>query len=360
MAKPKVALALSGGVDSAVSAYLLQKQGYEVVALFFRLSDNYAEAEDKARLIAGSLGLKFFPVNLKAKFDQTVIKYFLEEYQSGRTPNPCVLCNKAIKFKELDRLRRELGADYMATGHYAQVDKADSGGTPRPANASYLLRRGKDRSKDQSYFLYKLKQEDLRPLLFPLGQMVKSEVKEIARSVGLAGGSGESQDICFLASEGKNINHNEFLRQHLPLRPGPILDINSGRQIGEHKGLPLYTIGQRRGVEIGGTGPYYVVGKDGSANILSVTDRPDDPALYACEFKLEQANWISGQEPDLRKGYQALIRYRHPLVSCQISKISESEYLIKLEKPQRAVTSGQSAVFYENDELIGGGTIIQI
>jgi tRNA-specific 2-thiouridylase len=267
-----------------------------------------------------------------------------------------------IKFGELLRLADEIGADFLATGHYARIKREFPISNFQFPNAK--LYKSKDNTKDQSYFLYTLTQDQLGRVLFPLGDKLKTDVKKIAKKAGLPHLKRESQDVCFLNQEGKIIEHNEFLRARIKPRPGKIIDLNSGKVLGKHQGLPFYTLGQRRGVEIGGTGPYYVARKDTKANTLFVVNKFDDPAIYSRELTLGDVNWISGQAPKLPLKCEAVIRYRHEQVKCEVrskklevrSKKSE-EYVVRFYQPQRAVTPGQSVVFYSKDEVLGGGVI---
>lgn len=376
--KQKVIVAISGGVDSSVTAMLLKKAGYEVTGVFMRLGLNNSNAENSARQVCQNLGIKFYPYNLAPDFKKEIINYFLESYERGITPNPCVKCNQFIKFGKLLQIARELGADYLATGHYVRRQIADS----RRQNKKFKLLKAKDENKDQSYFLYTLTQAQLAKILFPMGDYVKDDVKKIAAKAGLPNLKTESQDVCFLPGD-----HNDFLKDKIKLKTGKIVLITSpqdlpptpsfarrggsgslhltkgeikrgSRVVGEHKGLPLYTIGQRRGVEIGGSGPYYVVKCDYQKNILYVTRNHDDPFLYSNKFIAKNVNWVSGVKPKLPLKCEAVIRYRHKPQKCKIqeSKI-KNNYLIILKKPQRAITSGQSAVFYKGNEILGGGVI---
>lgn len=347
----KVVLALSGGVDSAVSALILQKQGYDIVAVFFRLNNNYTDGEEKARKIARKLKIKFYPINIAEIFNNQVIEYFIDSYQKGITPNPCIKCNKTVKIKELNRVRKELGADLMATGHYSRITRRLS-----HSNNFYQLRKGIDESKDQSYFLYRLGQNELKHLIFPLGELKKDDVKKIAKKNKLNIQKGESQDICFLVREGKIIDHNDFLKEHLKLKPGPIRLISDNTRIGVHQGLPLYTLGQRRGVEIGGTGPYYVVKTDYQSNTLYVSKNADDPKLSKKKFNIKKTNWINPVKFPLR--CELLFRYRHKPVECVVAEDKNGKTIVKLDKPERAITPGQSAVFYDGDVILGGGIIV--
>lgn len=337
---------MSGGVDSSVSALLLQEQGFEVLGVHMRLRQDYEEGERAARLAAKKLGIKFYPLNVSQKFKKEVIEYFIDGYKAGITPNPCVRCNKLIKFGELLRVKAELGADYLATGHYARIIEEQG---------TYHLCRAKDKNKDQSYFLYNLTQTQLKQIIFPLGEYAKGEIKKIAEKNDLPHIKTESQDVCFIMEEGKIIEHNEYLKKHIKAGSGPIMSLDK-KKLGEHQGLHLYTRGQRKGIEIGGTGPYYAAAKDHEKNILYITDKPDDPALLSDIFFIKDANWIpSGLKFPLQ--CEAVVRYRHPAVKCSVEKAGDDRYKIKLFKPERAITLGQSAVFYQYDMVLGGGVI---
>ncbi|MFH0892720.1 MAG: tRNA 2-thiouridine(34) synthase MnmA [Candidatus Falkowbacteria bacterium] len=406
--KSRVVVALSGGVDSSTAAFLLRKEGYDVTGIFMRLGFPNDKSEAAARQVAKKLGIRFYPVNLTVRFRKEVIDYFLKSYQEGITPNPCVRCNRLIKFGELLRVADELGADYLSTGHYVMK------------NELCALFRGIDTNKDQSYFLYTLTQDQLKKILFPLGEYTKDEIRKIAAEAGLPHLTGESQDVCFLNSEGKILEHNEYLKKYLKMEPGPIVALASstppasaplqhpplirggtgrgvpaaregaGKVIGQHQGLPLYTLGQRRGVEIGGTGPYYVAGTDYKTNTLYVVSDANDPALFRDNFIVSEINWVSGFEPEMPLKCEAVIRYRHKAVGCEVASLplpntppasaplrhppiirggrgrgvpvalegGVKEYNVKLKEPQRAVTPGQSVVFYDGDEVLGGGVIM--
>jgi len=355
--KQKIIVAMSGGVDSSAAALLLKKQGYEIIGIYMRLMAGQERSEAAARKVCQKLGIKFYPVNLRDKFRKEIINYFIEDYNAGRTPNPCVKCNKVIKFNELLRVREELGADFLATGHYVISRKY------KVESKKYLFKlfRGEDRGKDQSYFLYTLTQNQLSKIVFPLGGYAKNEIRKIAEDAKLPYLKKESQDVCFLNKDNKIIPHNDFLKEHIKLTPGPIKILN-GKKIGEHQGLPLYTVGQRRGVEIGGTGPYYVVKGDYKTNTLYVTDNPEDPSLFSDKFAITNVNWISGQEPKIPFNCEVVIRYRHKPLKCTVEslKAKSIKYKIYLLKPERAVTPGQSAVFYSRNEALGGGIIEKI
>lgn len=353
MKNKKIMVAMSGGVDSSVAAFLLQKKGFEVVGVYMRLFDSQGNSEGAARRVCQKLGIKFYPVNLADKFKQEVIEYFVNSYRDGITPNPCVKCNKLIKFGEMFRIMNELECDYLATGHYIKLEKKFNF---RNLRFTQKLFRGRDVNKDQSYFLYNLSQAQLKKIIFPLGGFEKSEIKKIAVEQALPTLSSESQDVCFLNIDGKIAEHNEYLREYIKQAPGPIKTLD-GKIVGEHQGLSFYTLGQRRGVEIGGTGPYYVVKMDQTTNALYVSSDHDDPALYASELIMQEVNWIAGAEPKFPFACEAVIRYRHKAVKCVVEKIKGNKYVVKFSEAQRAVMAGQSVVLYCGEELIGGGVI---
>lgn len=344
----KVVVAISGGVDSSVTAFLLKEKGYEVVGVYMRLKPEDGEAESAARAVCKKLNIKFYPVNLMSKFKKEIISYFLDSYKKGLTPNPCVKCNRLIKFGELLRIREEMGADYLATGHY--ITKYE---TQNMEHEKFTLHKGKDNTKDQSYFLYHLTQDKLKYILFPLGEMEKSRVRGIAKENDLPYLKKESQDICFLDND-----HNIFLEKFIDSEKGEIRTLDDS-VIGEHKGLAFYTIGQRRGVDIGGTGPYYVIRCDYKNNILYVSNNRDDKKIYTKEFTVRQVNWISGE--NVKDGFKclAVIRYGHEGEKCKIQnvKCKNNDIKVIMRDAQRAVTPGQSVVFYDGDELLGGGII---
>lgn len=342
----KALLAMSGGVDSSVAALLLQKQGFLVLGVHMRLKPDFEAGERAARLVAKKLGIKFYPVNVSQKFKKEVVDYFIDSYRNGLTPNPCVHCNKLIKFGELLRVKDELGADFLATGHYVQIVKDKQG---------LNLCRAVDKNKDQSYFLYNLTQNQLKQIIFPLGGYVKDEIKKIAGKNDLPNIKTESQDVCFLLQDGKIVEHNEYLKKHIKAESGPIMTL-AGKTIGKHQGLYCYTRGQRKGIEIGGTGPYYAAKMDYAKNILYVVKDPGDPVLLSKEFVIHNPNWIA-TDLDFPLQCEVAIRYRHKAVSCTVEALSENRFKVILKKPERAITPGQSAVFYDGDLVLGGGVI---
>lgn len=343
MAKKRVILAISGGLDSSAAGKILTDKGYEVLGVFLRLGLNKDKDEAYARKVCEHLGIEFYPVNAAARFHKEIVDYFLDSYSRGITPNPCIKCNQAVKFRELIKLADVLDFSYVSTGHYAKVIKGKN---------AFRLLKGEDNVKDQSYFLYRLSQEQLKRILFPLGKYKKEEIRKWALRQGLPFLDSESQDVCFI--EGP---HNEFLKKNLHLKPGPIKTWE-GKKLGEHQGLPLYTIGQRRGVEIGGIGPLYVVKTDYKNNVLYVTDDSRDPLLFSSEILLKNVNWIAGKEPELPRNCEAVTRYGQAPQKAVIKKGDrKDEYKLEFRSPQRAVTPGQSAVFYNGKEVMGGGVI---
>ena len=341
--KRKIAIAMSGGVDSSTAARILKDKGYECLGVFMRLGiERGCGDEAAARQVCQKLGIKFYSLDLKNFFERDVKDHFLKAYQGGVTPNPCVKCNKLIKFGELFRKARELGCDYLATGHYAKLKKI---------KGFYKVYRAKDLSKDQTYFLYNLTQNQLEHVLFPLGDLIKKNIKVEAQKARLPNLKTESHDICFLPGD-----LGSYLKKCLKLKKGEIKTVN-GLVVGEHQGLPLYTIGQRKGVEIGGQGPYYVISKDFESNTLYVTNKADDPALSGKYLLAENVNWVSGKKPKLPFKCLAVIRYRHQEVPCVITKLEDDKFVVEFSEPQRAITPGQSVAFYKKNELLGGGII---
>ena len=345
----KVMVAMSGGVDSSVAAALLKKKGFDVVGVFMRFWSEPAggagcainkccsfEAYSDARRVAQKLGIPIYTLNMKIPFKKLVVDYFLKEYQAGRTPNPCVECNRFIKFGELLRKAKAMGAEYVATGHYVRVEDGK-------------LLKGKDPEKDQSYFLYTLTQDKLSHVLFPVGNYKKPKVREMAKKFGLpVHAKKDSQEVCFVGTSLKS-----FLKKYLKVKSGKIVALESGKNLGDHDGLPFYTIGQRRGLKLGG-GPWYIVKMDVKKNILFVSR--DQKKLLSKELVAGKVSWISGAAPKLPLRVKVKIRYKHKEASCVIKKV-KNNYKIIFDKPQRAITAGQSVVFYRRDEVIGGGII---
>ncbi|MFA6393760.1 MAG: tRNA 2-thiouridine(34) synthase MnmA [Patescibacteria group bacterium] len=365
----KIIVAMSGGVDSSVSALFLKKAGFNVEGLYMKLPGADSGSLLAAEEVAKKLGIKFHAIDMEKKFRKEIIGYFLKSYKRGITPNPCVRCNQRIKFGELLKTAKKLGGDFLATGHYIQL----------PINKSKVrlkkpikLLKAKDVLKDQSYFLYTLSQNQLAKVIFPLGGMLKEEVKKIAEEAGLPNMKNESQDICFLYCDGKAVQHNDFLRKNLKLKSGPIMllekeidektgerkavRLTSGKNLVEHQGLPLYTIGQRREIRIGGTGPYYAARFDMKKNILYVVKNFDDPVLFQDGLIAKGVSWITGIAPKMPLKCEVVIRYRHAPIKCEVIRKGNS-YIVKFKKPQRAITPGQSIVFYKGREVLGGGEI---
>jgi len=372
--KIKVIVAMSGGVDSSVSALLLKKAGFNVEGLYMKLPGADSGSLLAAEEVAKKLGIKFHAIDMEKKFRKEIIGYFLKSYKRGITPNPCVRCNQRIKFGELLKTAKKLGGDFLATGHYARQGREipnSNQSKVRPGELIELL-KAKDKTKDQSYFLWTLTQERLAGVMFPLGGMLKEEVKKIAEKAGLPNMKKESQDICFLYCDGKAVQHNDFLRKNLKLKSGPIMllekeidektgerkavRLTSGKNLVEHQGLPLYTIGQRREIRIGGTGPYYAARFDMKKNILYVVKNFDDPVLFQDGLIAKGVSWITGIAPKMPLKCEVIIRYRHAPIKCEVMK-KGSSYIVKFKKPQRAVTPGQSIVFYKGREVLGGGEI---
>lgn len=353
--KKKVLVAMSGGVDSSVAAQLLKNQGYEVAGVFlhFWKDESVGEkAENRccsleslmdAKAVAAKIGIPLYTFNFSEKFKKAVVNNFLGEYSAGRTPNPCVVCNREIKIGLLLKHARALGYDFVATGHYLNIKKV---------GLSYQLFKAKDKNKDQSYFLYTFKPDELSHLLFPLGGYNKPQVRKLAAKFALkVAGKAESQDICFLSGD-----HNNFLKKYLKLIPGDIRILETGEKIGGHLGLPLYTIGQRRGL-VGGTGPYYVAKFDYAKNILYVVKNWNEDILYKSELIAKKVNWLSGLAPKKILKCEAVIRYGHKAVKCTVGAKNKTDFFVKFNQAQRAVTPGQSVVFYDKKQVLGGGVI---
>ncbi|PIE83210.1 MAG: tRNA 2-thiouridine(34) synthase MnmA [Candidatus Contendobacter odensis] len=357
MHKTRIIVGLSGGVDSSVAALQLIEQGHEVHGVFMKnwddgLDTGYCSAADDledARAVAKTLGIPLHQVNFTAEYREHVFRYFLEEYRSGRTPNPDILCNTEIKFKAFLNHARRLGADLIATGHYARR---------AIQNHRYLLLKGRDPGKDQSYFLHGLNQQQLASTRFPLGELHKSEVRQRAAAARLVThDKKDSTGICFIGER----PFREFLNRFLPAQPGPIHSTD-GKMLGNHNGLMFYTIGQRHGLGIGGQrhgcgDPWYVTGKDLRHNILIVAQGCHHPALLHHRLRSSQLHWISGETPIIPLRCQAKIRYRQPDQDCIIETVKHDHADIRFLKPQRAITPGQSVVFYQNEVCLGGGVI---
>lgn len=338
--KQTIAIAVSGGIDSLAAAYLLKKQGHDVIGIHFVTG---YEVKAPISLISDQLGIAIKTIDCSAGFKADVVDYFTRTYQAGKTPNPCLVCNRSIKFGIILDLARELGASSLATGHYARITKDK-------ANRFHLL-RGMDPAKDQSYFLALLSQKELADVCFPLGGMTKSEVIRLANEKGLTPViKNESQDICFIKSK----NYADFLalQPGFISKPGLIED-TKGNILGEHKGLHLFTIGQRRGINCPASEPYYVIRFDTDKNRLIVGFKKD---LLSLECRITDVNWIN-REPDSPLKVFTRLRYRHKAVASTLFPLDKDMAVIRFETPQLAVTPGQGAVFYHGDEVLGGGWI---
>jgi tRNA-specific 2-thiouridylase len=349
----RIVVGMSGGVDSAVAALLLKRAGHDVVGLFMKNwedddDDEYCSTREDlvdAAAAAEVLGIELEAVNFAAEYKDRVFADFLREYRAGRTPNPDVLCNAEIKFKAfLDHAMR-LGAARIATGHYARVDQ--TGG-------SFRLLKGKDSGKDQSYFLHRLNQSQLSRVVFPLGELKKSEVRSIAAEAGLPNhAKKDSTGICFIGER----PFREFLQRYVKGEPGPIKTAE-GKTLGTHVGLAFYTIGQRKGIGIGGPGEaWYVAGKDLGSNTLTVVQGHDHPLLLKNTLEAQDASWVSGAAPTEHSRHTAKTRYRQADAECEVRKASGSEIKVDFPTPQWAVTPGQSVVLYDAEVCLGGAVI---
>jgi tRNA-specific 2-thiouridylase len=378
----KVLIALSGGIDSAVSAYLLVKKGYQVEAAFMK---NWSSTEgllknecpwlvdrQDALRVAAFLRIPLHTLDFEKQYQKNVMEYFFSEYKKGRTPNPDVMCNKEIKFKLLYNWAMKNGFDYLATGHYARIKFQTSQNHGRDLS-KYALSRSADEFKDQTYFIYNIQTEQLPHILFPIGGMKKTAVRTLARELKLPNAEKkESMGLCFVGK----IRLKDFLEQRLKPKAGPIVLIPSkesapsprpsprGRGgdvvLGQHQGLYNYTIGQRQGIKVGGGGPYYVVKKDLKTNTLYVTNNPYDENLLTREIQIHSINWISLDYQLKTINYKLTGRYRHQgeLVPLTIKQIKKDLYSVTFVKPQKAVASGQSLVLYKGKECLGGGIIV--
>lgn len=338
---------MSGGVDSSVSALLLKNQGYEVVGIYFILNDEKNDFVN-VKKIAKKIGVEVFFENLSEMFRKKIINYLIKEYQANRTPNPCVKCNREIKFNLLKKFAKKYGCEKIATGHYARIRKKILNG-----KNSFSLIKGVDETKDQTYYLYRLNQDDLKLVVFPLGKLKKSEVKKIAKEQKIMINIKESQDICFLSD---NEKIRDFLKKNINLRKkikGKIVN-EIGEKLGEHQGLSYYTIGQRKGLGLSG-GPYFVIEKIKKENKLVVSKEKNHPKLFFKKIKFKNVSWV-GLPPKKNKKYLIKTRYQSQGVLGKIQKRGDFWYA-DLEKAQWASAPGQSLVVYDGQVLIGGGII---
>ncbi|HEY8347957.1 MAG TPA: tRNA 2-thiouridine(34) synthase MnmA [Symbiobacteriaceae bacterium] len=360
-ARKRVLMAMSGGVDSSVAAALLVEQGYEVIGVTMNTwTDDIPEdirqnqhsgccslaAVEDARAVANRLGIPYYVMNFKGQFARTVIDYFIDEYVRGRTPNPCIACNRYVKFSAFLEKARELECDYVATGHYATI-----GQDPRYPGRM-LLGRSADARKDQTYVLHNLTQEALRHTLFPVGGMQKSQVRELARKLGLeVADKPDSQEICFIYDN----DYGRFLKERVPeaIRPGPILNTR-GEVVGQHQGLPLYTVGQRKGLGLTTPRPMYVVALDPERNALIVGE---DHEVYSRGLLASDLNWIALEELKEPVRCTAKIRRMAPEAPCTVYPTEDGGIRVIFDEPQRAVTPGQAVVLYQDRWVLGGGTI---
>lgn len=356
----KVIVGMSGGVDSSVSAYLLLQQGYQVEGLFMKNweeddTDEYCAAATDladAEAVCEKLGIPLHTVNFAAEYWDHVFEYFLEEYRAGRTPNPDIMCNKEIKFKAfLEFAAEALAADYIATGHYVRRREVDG---------KYQLLRGLDDNKDQSYFLYTLSHEHIAQTLFPVGELEKPEVRRIAEEQGLVtADKKDSTGICFIGER----KFKDFLQQYLPARPGSIESVD-GVELGQHDGLMYHTLGQRKGLHIGGVAaagdePWYVVDKDLERNVLIVAQGAQHPRLMSTGLIAGQLHWVNRATPADTFTAVVKTRYRQQDIPCRVIRLDDSRVEVQFDAPVAAVTPGQSAVFYQDEVCLGGGIIEQ-
>jgi tRNA-uridine 2-sulfurtransferase len=349
--KKTVVVGMSGGVDSSVSALLLKEQGYNVIGLFMKNWDekssdgNCSATKDFEDVIkvCETLDIPYYSVNFIQEYWDFVFTHFLEELKKGFTPNPDILCNREIKFHLFFKKAMQIGADFLATGHYAQVG----------ANSPHTLLKGLDPGKDQTYFLYTIKEKILEKVLFPIGHLHKKEVRALALKHGLA--TAEKKDstgICFIGKR----DFKEFISQYIPYQKGPFLDLN-GKKLGDHEGMAYYTIGQRRGLGIGGPGEaWFVVDKDPEKNIVYLAQGEEHPSLYASELTATELSWV-GKAPTLPLNCKAKIRYRQIEQECTLKETSDGKLHVRFASPQRAITPRQSIVFYQDSCCLGGAMI---
>ncbi len=341
----RILVLVSGGVDSAIAALILKQKGFQVAGAFMKLAENekFKEAQKRAKKICKILKIPFFVFDLKKEFKKKIIDSFLKDLKKGITPNPCVRCNKEIKFGILLKKALKLNFDFVATGHYARVEKKER---------KFYLLRAKDKKRDQSYFLWKLGQKELKKILFPIGNLKREKVKLLfSKNFPLPFWEmRKSVELCFVQKTLK-----DFLKKNLKEKKGKIID-KEGKVLGEHKGIWFYTIGQRKDLRLAG-GPYFVLDKDPKKNLLIVTKDKKD--LLKKTLVCKDVNWILGKEPKLPLKVKAKIRYKSSLSLAVLEKISSNLYSLNFKKSQRAITPGQSVVFYKGEKVLGGGIIFK-
>lgn len=357
--KTKVMMAMSGGVDSSTAAALLCRQGYEVTGVTMQIwpDEEVADRVDKnggccslpamkdARVVAEKLGITHHVFDFRDVFNQQVIANFGEEYLKGRTPNPCIRCNQYVKWDTFLELAKSLEMDYIATGHYARIER-------EPESGRFLLKKGADSRKDQSYVLYTMNQDQLAHTMFPLGEFIKDQIREKAREFDLpVAERPESQEICFIPDN----DYRRYLREHLAqeINPGPIINLK-GEVLGEHPGVPFFTIGQRKGLGLAAPNPYYVIALEPEKNQVIVGEEND---LFAKGLVAKDLNLIAIDKPEQPLRVEVKIRYATPAAKAVLFYGSCDEARVEFEQPQKAITPGQAAVFYQDDLVIGGGTI---
>ena len=361
MRSKRVVVAMSGGVDSSLASFLLKEAGYEVIGVTMKLISTSCheqhskrisccrlEDSEDARRIAQRLDIPFYVLNLEKEFEQEVIRYFIREYAEGRTPSPCIVCNDAIKFGMLLKKAKALHAEYIATGHYARVQYDE-------VSSRYLLKKGIDVRKDQSYFLSRLSQEKLRHTLFPLGSFTKEKTREIGKEIGFTiHNKPESQEICFIPDG----NYHQLLKERVAeeIKPGFIVD-NRGKILGEHKSTLFFTIGQRKGLGIAQGYPLYVTAIDKEKNIITVGTKEE---TFQDQFVASKINWITTETPRFPLTVMAKIRHKHKETEVVVYPLPNERVSVRFKKPQPAITPGQAVVFYDNDIVIGGGWIDKV
>lgn len=352
--KGRVIVGMSGGIDSTIAVHLLQKEGYEVLGATLRLADHYIKEQSKqsrvierAKAVCDNFGIEHVVADRTREFDNCVVRYFADAYFNGRTPNPCVQCNVFLKWKELLHMADERGIDYVATGHYARVEKY---------GRRFRLLKGRDIKKDQSYFLWRLNQEELSRTVFPLGDLKKTDVRVLAEELQLPqSGQSESQDICFINDN----DYRKFLEEHFPERvksigQGTFID-KENTVIGHHGGYHRFTTGQRKGLRIAMGKPVYVRKINPENNSVLITDAA---GMEDVSCRITATNWIAMEKPVKNINARVKVRYRNKGVPCRIAPIDGSDYRVDFLETQKAVTPGQSAVFYDNDRVLGGGIIV--